>query len=136
MDWIDIACIVFVCTTANHLGLVSAIERVVKVKLWVVDCPKCLTFWVTVGYCCDNIATYRLETVGYGCYNIATYRTAITVLAISFLASYAAIWLELIEGFIDSLYMKCYEKIYSEPADGTVAADPDEGDSAGTMPEL
>lgn len=35
------------------------------------------------------------------------------VLAISSLASYAAIWLELFEGYIDTLYKKLYDKIYS-----------------------
>ena len=27
MEWSDIACIVFVCVTANHLGLVKAVEE-------------------------------------------------------------------------------------------------------------
>ena len=97
MNWTDIACIVFVCVTANHLGLVSAIERTIKARLWVIDCPKCLTFWVTLMYCFSRTAT------GMG---------MITVLAVSFLASYVAIWLELLEGFIDTLYDKLYDTIY------------------------
>jgi hypothetical protein len=118
ISWLDIAGIVFACTTANHLGLVSAVERVIKAKLWIIDCPKCLTFWVTLVYCCYDMATHSTagETAG---------TTAITVLAISFLASYAAIWVELFEGYIDTIYSKAYEKIYATADDDTVAADAD-----------
>jgi len=35
------------------------------------------------------------------------------MLATSFLASYMAIWLELFEGYTDTLYAKLYDKIYS-----------------------
>lgn len=117
MDWMDIAGIVFACVTANHLGLISAIEGVVGRKMPIVNCPKCLTFWVTVG------------TVGaVGDVGI------VTVLAVSFLASYSAVWLELLEGYIDTLYMKCYEKIYPNATNDTpAAADTDDDDSAGTV---
>ena len=119
MYWMDIASIVFVCVTANHLGLVKAIEGVVKTEMPIVNCPKCLTFWVTLAYCYDGIATHTT-----------------TVLAVSFLASYLAIWLELMEGYIDTLYMKAYAKIYSDTTDGTVAADADDGYPAGSVSEL
>jgi hypothetical protein len=119
--WIDIVSIVFVCVTMNHLGLVKAIQTVTKCNgLPIVGCPKCLTCWVTAAY---------------GCYNIATYTDIISVLAISFLASYMAIWLELLEGFIDTLYLKLYDKIY-ENADDAAAADSDGDDSAGSVSEL
>ena len=122
MMWVDIASIVFACVTMNHLGLISAIEDVTHRKLWIVNCPKCSTFWATMVYCC---------------YDIATYKTAITVLAVSFMASYSAIWLELFEGFIDSLYMKLYEKIYPNPYDDTLTAeDFDDNYSTGTVSEL
>jgi hypothetical protein len=55
------------------------------------------------------------------------------MLAISFLTSYIAIWLELLEGFIDTLYLKLYEQIYPNPTDDTTSADPDEGHSAGAV---
>lgn len=96
MTWIDIASIVFVAVTANHLGLISAIESAINRKLWIVDCPKCLSFWgvLIYGYLFEGI----LELV--------------VLLAISFLSSYAAIWLELLEAYIDTLYQKLYDKIY------------------------
>ena len=102
--WRDIACIVFVCVTVNHLGLISAIESAIRRKLWIVDCPKCLTFWATL--------CYQLVT---DCHQLPQ------MLAISFLASYAAIWLELAEGFIDHLYNYIYGKIY--PTADTTDAD-------------
>lgn len=120
MRLIDIACIVFSCVTANHLGLVKAIEDVMKRKFLVINCPKCLTFWVTMLYCYVNNATYG----------------TLVVLAMSFLASYVAIWVELFEGFIDTIYTMLYEKIYPNTADNAVAADADEGNSASTLSEL
>ena len=93
--WIDIACIVFVCVTANHLGLVKAIEDTFDINLKIINCVKCSTWWITHGY-----MVYVTKDI-------------ILSLAISFLASYIAIWLELFEGYIDTLYNKIYDKIYS-----------------------
>lgn len=115
MSWIDIACIIFVCVTANHLGLVEAVEKIVGKRLMIVNCPKCLTFWVTLAYCCDKIATHTT-----------------VVLAISFLASYSALWLELLEGYVDTLYIKLYDKIYNT-SDNTTASDTDNGYPPGTV---
>lgn len=114
MDWIDIASIVFVCVTANHLGLVKAIEETYERELPVINCVKCLTFW--------SVLVYMV---------FAT-RDVITSLAISFLASYTAIWLELLEGYVDTLYLKLYGKIYKNPND-TSASDADNGYSAGSV---
>ena len=111
MTWIDIACIVFVCVTANHLGLIKAIESVTECELPIVNCVKCFTFWSVLTY-----STFTLHDV-------------VAVLAVSFFASYTAIWLELLEGFIDTLYMKLYEKIYSDPAHDTLAAADFDADS-------
>lgn len=118
MNWIDIASIVFVCVTANHLGLVKAVETVIEYELPIVNCPKCLTWW--------SVLIYSLFTIN----NI------VAVFAVSFLASYIAIWLELLEGFIDTLYLKLYEKIYSDTADNAPASDPDGGYTAGSLSEL
>ena len=99
INWGDIAAIVFACVTAIHLGLVKAIEDVAHRELRIVNCPKCFTFW--------SILTYTIITT----------RNAITSLAISFLASYIALWLELFEGYIDTIYNKVYEKIYTTSGD-------------------
>lgn len=95
MSWRDIASIVFICVTVNHLGLIAAIEQTFRHKLPVVNCPKCLAFWTTLAY---QLAT--------GC-------SPLLSLAMSLLFAYLAIWLELAEGFIDIIYTKVYEQIYS-----------------------
>ena len=95
MNWIDIAAIVFICVTANHLGLVKAIEETLHRELRIVNCTKCLSWWSSLVY------------------SLVTSSELIPSLAISFLASYIAIWLELFEGFIDTLYQKLYDKIFS-----------------------
>lgn len=58
----------------------------------------------------------------------------ITSLAISFLASYTAIWLELFEGFIDTIYLKLYDKTYSNSGNDAPAANANDGDTASTVP--
>lgn len=95
MMLLDIAAIVFVCTTINHLGLIAAIEEKTDTELEVVNCPKCLSFWVTLTY------------------SILMTHDIILSPAISLLASYTAIWLELLEGCIDKLYDFIYDKIYT-----------------------
>lgn len=93
MDWRNIACIVFVSTAVNHLGLIAAIQTVTKChRLPIVSCPKCLTFW--------SVLVYELWRVGFSDLPM--------VLAISFLCSYLAIWLELFMYAIDTLYNKIY----------------------------
>ena len=103
MDWKDIACIVFVCTAVNHLGLIKAIQTLTKCnRLPIVSCPKCLTCW--------SVLVYQLLM---GCHPIPS-------LAISLLCSYLAIWLELIMYAIDTLYNKMYgiiENNYEENRD-------------------
>lgn len=54
------------------------------------------------------------------------------VLVISSIASYAAIWLELFEGYIDTLYKKLYDKIYPT----TDTTDTDTLGTAGTVSDV
>lgn len=96
IEWIDIASIVFICVTMNHLGLIGKLEEI-RGKLPIINCPKCASFWCTSAY---GFCKLGLEG-------------GITVLAVSFLASYSAIWLELIEGCIDNLYDNIYDKVFT-----------------------
>ena len=98
MDWRDIACIVFVCTAVNHLGLIATIECIIKHSLPVINCPKCLTCW--------SVFAYGIATVPYVSPQIVA-----RLLAISLLCSYLAIWLELLMYAIDTLYNRIYVKI-------------------------
>ena len=115
--WSDIAAIVFVATTINHLGLISAIEGIVGRKLWIIDCPKCLSFWLSL-------------------YWLVWQYSPITSLAVSLLASYSALWLELAEAYLDSLYLLLYEKINPTGDDEQDSASPDKGNIAGSLPKL
>ena len=99
MEWKDIACIVFVCTSVNHLGLIKAIEDIIKRGIPIVNCPKCLTFWTVLTY---GIATIPVASAS------GILSALPQLLAISFLCSYLAIWLELIMYAIDTLYNKIY----------------------------
>lgn len=114
--WIDIASIVFVCVTANHLGLIGKIEEIMG-KLPIINCPKCFTFW--------SVLIYEVWVVGFSDIPL--------LLAISFLCAYLALWLELLEGFIDTLYLWLYEKNYTNTENDTPAADADSGNSAGSV---
>jgi hypothetical protein len=119
MNWIDIASIVFVCVTMNHLGLITAIESVIKNRLPILNCPKCCTFWGVLLY---GLAANHFEEI-------------LELLAISFLASYIALWLELFESLIDTLYLRLYE-IASGYNHNEATTSPDDSDSASTLPKL
>ncbi len=119
MYLIDIASIVFVCVTANHLGLVGKLEEIMG-ELPIINCPKCFTFWSTL--------VCGLWYVGFSDLPV--------VLAVSFLASYIALWLELLEGYIDTLYLKLYDKITSKSTVDPDSFDTEQGDSADSVSEL
>lgn len=117
MDILDIAGIVFVCVTMNHLGLIGKIEEFMG-ELPILNCPKCSSFWATLVYCLWGMCH------GYGDF--------ITSLAISFFASYSALWLELLEAYLDKFYIRIYEQIYENP-DNTPASDTDGSNPAGSV---
>ena len=104
MDWLNDLMITFSVVAANHLGLLAAIERTVKHRLPIVNCPKCMTFWTVLAY---------------GLWDVGTSDLPLTI-AVALLAAWAAIWLELAMGFIDQLYLKLYDTIYPT-ADSTGA---------------
>ena len=115
---IDIVSIVFVCVAVNHLGLVSAIEKRIGKRLIVLNCCKCLSFWATFTYSIFHTRT-------------------IPTLAISFLAAYAALWVELLMYRIDKLYLNCYGKISkSGSADNKATATTKRKNTKGSVPEL
>ena len=114
----DIASIVFVCVTMNHLGLVGKVESILGFRIPVIDCPKCASFWATLAF------------------QLVTNCNPLTSLAVSFLASYSAIWLELIEGLIDTIYLKLYGTIATKDTDDTTAADASNGNSTGSVSRL
>ena len=103
---VDVLCIIFACTAANHLGLVQAIEIVTGRTLYVVNCPKCFCFWVTL--------LYMVWSVGFSDMPLA--------FAVSFLSAWSTVWLDLIMGIIDKQYLRMYDKVFA--AKDTADADP------------
>lgn len=120
MNWIDVASVVFVCVTMNHLGLVGAIERLLGRRLPIINCVKCSTFW--------SVLAYGLWSVGFSDFPLT--------LATSFLASYVAIWLELLEAYIDTKYLKIYETISTKYPIDEVAPDADDRITDRSVSEL
>ena len=122
MNWPDVLMIVFSATAANHLGLVAAAESVVRHRLPVLNCPKCAAFWLVLIYgcsvCCDSIAA--LPT------------TIPEILAAAFLSAWSAIWLDLLMGIIDQLYIKVYDTFYPT----TDTTDTDALDTANTVSDV
>lgn len=101
MNWSEVAMIVFSCVTANHLGLVAAVEGIVRHKLPVINCGRCLSFWAVMMY---GILTciHHFEDM----------REIVCIVATSFLSAYSATWLQLLFAFIDKQYNRIYGKIY------------------------
>lgn len=122
MAWSDIAWIVVACTSANHLGLIAAVESLLHRRLPIVSCPKCLTFWSTLAYllACFLVGDDALLRGG----PIAANLPAVPrMLAVSFLAAYSALWLELIMYFIDTIYNSIYDQISKDNREETDGED-------------
>ena len=94
----DVVMLVFTAVMINHLELIEAIEKVIKHEIPIVNCCKCLSFWLVLVYMLFN---------GY---------SVINTIATSFLCAWAATWFELLLGVIDTFYMKVYENLYSKTA--------------------
>ena len=56
---VDVAAVTLAAVLANHMGLIEAIERVVRHKLPIINCSRCLTFWSVLIclVCCRSTAT-------------------------------------------------------------------------------
>ena len=118
MSWIDIACIVFACATANHMGLIESLEKAIGRSIPVLNCVKCSTFWFVLAY----------SSVSSGCLTES--------LAVSFLASYLALWVELSETYIDTLYIKLYGTITETDNGGAPSSDPEGHAAEDPMPDM
>ena len=121
MNWLDVLMIVFSATAANHLGLVAAAENVVRHRLPVLNCPKCAAFWSVIVY---GIAEANSS--------LFTFHFSLTVLAAAFLSAWSAIWLDLLMGIIDQLYIKVYDTFCPT----TDTTDADALDTANTVSDV
>lgn len=120
--FLDIVSIVVACTMVNHLGLVQAIEDVIRHNIPIVDCPKCFTFWSTLVFC-------MVSGVGLP-----------PCLAISVIASMTSIWLDLMLTVSDYYYIKVYETFaHSDSADSSSSSDCGDScqaDASDSLPKL
>ena len=95
MMWLDVAAVVISAVLINYLGLIETVEKLIRHKLPILNCPRCLTFWSVLIWLVIN----------------SHWHMAIIV-ATSFLASYLANWIELIFGLLDKVYEYIYQKNY------------------------
>ena len=91
---IMVSCVLFV-----QMGLSSAVQETLHIRLRFLSCPKCLTWWICMAY---------LVTHDYG---------IILSVAASFILAYCALWLALAHDALATLYNKAYEQL--SQTDGT-----------------
>lgn len=101
----DVAMLVFTAVMINHLELIEAVEKIIKHNIPIVNCCKCLSFWLVLAYMLFN---------GY---------SVINSVATSFLCAWVATWFELLLGVIDTFYIRIYENICTKT---TAAEDTEE----------
>ena len=137
-SWIDMAGIVFACTAVNHLGLIQAVEERIDKSIPIVNCHKCLSFWATLAYCVATSTTAGLFSASGGsaaALVLSGLPLAIHALAISSLAAWLSIWLDLLMGIIDKIYIHIYEKTYPNPDnDHALATNADNGNPEDSLP--
>ena len=93
----EVALITMSCVLFVQMGLSEAIQEFLHIKVRIVSCPKCCSFWVCLIYG---------FTHDYG---------IVVSVAASFIASYAATWLALLYDSLAILYNYLYEQISKEP---------------------
>ena len=91
-----VALVAVSCVLAIHMGLVDAIGETLHLRLRIISCTKCLTFWATLA-----LGALR----GWG---------VIVSVATAFVSAYLALWLDLALTYMAMYYNRWYEKINAE----------------------
>jgi hypothetical protein len=91
---IGVASVFISCVLFIHMGLGDAISETLKIDFVLLRCVKCLTFWSMLAY-----------TI------VFTSITWTACIAIAFLASYAALWADLVLSKVAAIYDEKYNKI-------------------------
>lgn len=89
----EVALITISCVLFIQMGLSEAIQEFLHIKIRIVSCPKCMTWWICL---------YYLLLHKYG---------IVESVAASFIASYCAQWVALIYDAVALLYNFLYEQI-------------------------
>lgn len=134
MNWLDVLMLVFSAVAANHLGLVAAAESIICHRLPVLNCPKCAAFWLVLAYgfgyeICFTTTRHFVDVNDMVAYH---FEYILKLIAVAFLSAWSAVWLDLLMGIIDQLYIKVYDTIY--PATDTT--DPDTKGAGGAVPDV
>lgn len=85
---ITVSCVLFV-----QMGLADAFQEAMRIRSRIVSCQKCLSFWVCLAWTIIH---------GYG---------LVVSVAVSFIASYCALWLSLLYDCLALIYNQLYEQI-------------------------
>ena len=102
--------IAFICAAMNHMGLIAAAEKVLHFRLPILNCPRCSAFWLTLIAKAITLELFEpLEPLNF-------LPLAIGAVAIAFVASYLAMWIELAMGGLTQMYNYVYDKIYPTAA--------------------
>lgn len=132
MNWLDVLMIVFSATAANHLGLMAAAESVIRHRLPVLNCPKCAAFWIVIVYGVAEANSSLFTPFPTDGRLPVAFHFSLQILAVAFLSAWSAVWLDLLMGIIDQLYIKVYDTIYPT----TDTTDTDALDTADTLPDV
>ena len=101
--WKEAVLIPIACVLAIQMGLIGEIGKLIRYEFRILSCPKCLTFWVSLSC------------------HLLLHRPVIDSVAVSFLSSYAALWLCLLYDALAVAYNRGYEKITQETSDAPEA---------------
>lgn len=110
--WKEAAMVMVSCVLFVGMGLSDEIQRRLRFRSKILSCPKCLTMWPCLGL---------LLLRGYA---------PVPSVFVSFLFSYAALWLTLILDALTLLYNKVYE-IITETDGASEDAATDNGETGG-----
>ena len=91
--WKEAIQITVVCVLAIQMGLVEAIGKAIRYEFRILSCPKCATFWLSLGI------------------HLLHSRPLLPAIFVSFLSAYIALWLTLAYDYIATKYNKAYQKI-------------------------
>ena len=111
--WKDAILITLSCTLFVQMGLSEAVQQATRLRLRVLSCPKCCSFWVCLAYL--TLTGHRI----------------VDAVAASFLLSYISLWLALGYDALAQIYNNLYGKLsFSEAsrAPEDVSAHSGEGD--------
>ena len=92
-----VGCVVLCCVLFVHMGLGDAVCKTIRRNLFLFHCVKCLTFWTTL--------VYTLVFTDY---------VLVECLAIAFVMSYVALWVDLLFAKISVWYEKWYESVVAK----------------------